>query len=242
MKRSQLGLITKNVFTGILPNRCVLCGLQSDLGYCRQCYLLLPRIVHKCHQCGRSLPKSSPNPHQCGLCLNQPPPYQSSFIPFFYSPPISNAIQNLKFHKDIAVGTALAEAFIEALDSPWSNVSEFPEVLTPVPLHKKRLKERGFNQSLYLAEKIGSKLGIPVNPDILLRIKNTEPQSNLPERQRNKNMRGAFEVTKPILKYEHVALIDDVVTSGNTVRAAAKLLKFSSVQTISVWAIAKTKF
>ena len=234
MKGFQLAQSLRHFISGILPSRCISCGSQSATGYCRRCYLLLPRIVHRCYQCGKVLTRTS----RCGQCLNAPPPFKSSFIPFVYSPPVSAAIQKLKFHQNFAAGRALAEAFVESFES---KAAHYPEVLVPIPLHSKRLRQRGFNQSLFLAKTIGLGLGISVDPHLLKRTRHTEPQSNLMEKQRKENVKDAFALAFRPPGYGHIALVDDVVTSGNTVRAAAKILKRSGIHEISIWAIAKTR-
>lgn len=113
-----------------------------------------------------------------------------------------------------------------------------PQLLVPVPLHPKRLRQRGFNQSLEIAKSLGRQLHIAVDKNALQRVIDTPSQHSLPYSQRRKNMKNAFQTTKPKLP-SHIALIDDVLTSGHTVGEAAKVLQRCGVDTIEVWTIAR---
>ena len=118
--------------------------------------------------------------------------------------------------------------------------SNLPECIIPVPLHPQRLRVRGFNQALELARIIAKQLNIPLNYSLCQRDKSTPFQSGLSAKQRKQNLKNAFIVTKPHA-YKHVAIFDDVVTTGTTVNELAKQLKNSGVETIEVWAIARTQ-
>ena len=122
---------------------------------------------------------------------------------------------------------------------------EKPEIIIPVPLHKKRLKERGFNQSVQIALPISKKLDIKINTSICRRIKNTKAQSLISVEKRKNNVKNAFEVNfksrKPRdLKSKHIAIIDDVITTGNTVKNLKKTLLDAGFSKIDVWCCAKT--
>ena len=114
-----------------------------------------------------------------------------------------------------------------------------PERLLPVPLHPARLRQRGYNQSLELARPLSRQLDIALDRSCFQRILNTPPQADLPRRQRLHNLRGAFRLSPPP-EARHVALVDDVVTTGSTVNELARLLLRAGVQRIDVWAVART--
>jgi ComF family protein len=113
-----------------------------------------------------------------------------------------------------------------------------PEAILPVPLHARRLRERGFNQSIELARPASRAFGLPLVRDLVKRSRPTSPQTALDIKQRRQNLRNAFVVDGKI-PYSHIAILDDVVTTGSTVNELAKVLRRSGVQTIQVWSIAR---
>ncbi len=171
----------------------------------------------------------------CHLCQSGLPWHQSTMIAFRYKPPINYWITQLKFHHQLVYAQYLGLLFSEKLKKR----SELPEVILPIPLHTRRLQKRGFNQSLEIAKHIKHAVSIPLNIHSLKRIKNTEPQSKLTETERHKNLAHAFRLVKPI-KAQHIALFDDVITTGSTIMAAYKILKHSGVTHIEIWCCAKT--
>jgi len=148
----------------------------------------------------------------------------------------SRAVQlvtRYKYYDHLSYSRLLAELLLARLvDIP------LPECLVPVPLHPVRLRERGYNQSHELGRILASRLGIPLRSEVVVRTRATCQQSGLDAKQRRKNIRGAFAVTTP-LEYKHVAIIDDVVTTGATANELARVLKKSGVETVSVWSIAR---
>jgi ComF family protein len=116
---------------------------------------------------------------------------------------------------------------------------EMPDLIIPAPLHIKRLRERGFNQASLLAKHLGKILKIPVDHHSLVKRKATANQAELTLKTRRTNLNGAFQVTRP-LTANHVAILDDVVTTGSTAREIAKTLKRNGVDYIQVWGVAHT--
>jgi len=114
-----------------------------------------------------------------------------------------------------------------------------PEIIIPVPLHRTRLRERGFNQALEIARPIARSLSIPVDYKSCERVRKTSAQSLLPAAERRKNIKGAFRVTRPIAA-RHVAILDDVMTTGHTVQELAATLRKAGVERIDVWVVART--
>lgn len=214
-----------------LPTRCALCAARGAHGFCAACRRLLPWILIGCEVCGAELPA----PGVCGGCQAQQPQYDHAIIPFKYREPIAAHIQMLKYHKQLRHASSLATMLCMRV---WKSMHPLPELLIPIPLHRKRLRHRGFNQSLEIARRVGKELGVKVSHASLERIKNTAPQTGLGKAQRERNVQGAFHAPRR-LSHTHVALLDDVVTSGSTVNAAARALKKAGVQTVSVWAAAR---
>jgi len=214
---------------------CRLCSLPSDdaSGLCRDCLADLPRNQHACPRCGAALAKYVVS--DCGECQRHPPQFDSTHIPYRYAPPLIPFITGLKFHGRLAEARLLAELFLSTLPT---NTLSLPECLIPVPLHSQRLRERGYNQALELARLLSQRLHLPIENKIVQRRLHTQPQSELSGDTRRLNMRHAFQLKTPVF-YRHVALIDDVVTTGSTVNELARVLRRAGVETIQVWAIAR---
>lgn len=213
---------------------CRLCSLPTtqESGLCPDCLADMPRIHQACPRCGGEL--ANVDSHSCGKCQRNPPWFDSSYIPYRYAPPLIPFILGLKFHGQLAEARLLAELFLASLPPTRS----LPECLIPVPLHAHRLRERGYNQALELARLLGQRLHLPVASHSVLRHIPTRPQSELTGDARRRNMRHAFRLHAP-LSYRHVAIIDDVVTTGSTVNELARVLRQAGVEHIQVWAIAR---
>ena len=170
----------------------------------------------------------------CGACQKHPPPYQSLQAAFRYEEPVRHLVQALKFGSRHAharvLGVLLAEHILTA--------GTRPEVILPVPLSGPRYRARGFNQSLEIARSVARQTGIPLDLAACRRIRTTDAQARLSADERRRNIRDAF-ATPAVLPYRHVALLDDVVTTGATVGELAKTLRRSGVQRIDVWACAR---
>lgn len=155
-------------------------------------------------------------------------------MPFRYAFPIDRLESRFKFRGDLAAGALLSALWLRAV-AP----DPLPAAIVPVPLSRERLRERGFNQALELARPIARALERPLLPRLLIRARHTIAQSSLGRRERLRNVRGAFALApgqKPPL---HVALLDDVLTTGATLRECAKVLRRAGATTIEVWAIAR---
>jgi ComF family protein len=222
----------------VLPPCCLLCGFASETGsdLCAGCRSDLPANSIACPVC--ALPLATPA-DRCGRCLKRAPPFERARIPFRYGWPLDRLVMRFKFDADLAAGRVLAEAFVDAIGRERGGV----EAIVPVPLHWKRLRQRGFNQSLELAKRIGRGLRMPVMQDALVRTRATEAQSGLDAVGRRRNVRGAFVArvaVSPLLqKARCVALLDDVVTTGATAIAAASALRRAGVRHVELWAIAR---
>ena len=201
---------------------------EKDLPINNACCVICAAPLISIHHLERSL--------VCGKCLKNPPNYTTSLIPHLYASPLKQLISQLKFHANLTYAPLLANCFLLSVRGRKNNL---PECIIPVPLHSKRLHDRGFNQALELARIVAHQLNIPLDHSLCQRNKETPFQSGLSAKQRKLNLKNAFLLTKPH-QYKHVAIFDDVVTTGTTVNELAKILKMSGVETIEIWAIART--
>lgn len=219
----------------LLPPRCILCGQPSAaVCICGPCKLELPWTGIHCRQCG--LPLTSPQDDICGSCIQSPPPFTRTVCPLRYEFPADRLVQLFKFNRQLACGRILSHLLCEyALESE----SDFPDVLIPVPLHNWRMIKRGFNQAYELGAYISKVLDIPLLATSLRRHRNTQAQSGLSSKQRRKNVRGAFYWHGSKQAGVHVALIDDVMTTGTTVSECARVLTRAGAKQVDVWVTAR---
>lgn len=177
---------------------------------------------------------------QCGSCLARPPRIHRCIPTFRYAPPLSKLINAYKHRASFAAGLNLASIMLKSLETELSNY-ELPQLLLPVPLHRNRLRERGFNQAWELSKFISLRLGIPADNSILRKTRHTAPQSALSKNRRRSNLRGAFAYReeRKFQYVNHIALIDDVVTTMNTVNEISRVLGSHGISRIEVWCLAR---
>ncbi|MBI5889660.1 MAG: ComF family protein [Nitrosomonadales bacterium] len=220
-------------FARLLPSQpCLLCGARSYDGICcAACDAGLPRLsAPHCPIC--ALP--APEGNVCGACLKHPPPFDHTVAAYRYAFPVDKLIQSLKFRDRLILVNYLGNALMK-------QVTARPDCLIALPLHPARLRERGFNQSLLLAACISRGLNIPLLGNACERVRNTPPQSSLPWKERDKNMRQAF-ACKPDadVRGKHVAIVDDVMTTGASIGELARALKQAGAREVSAWVVART--
>ncbi|HHH47543.1 MAG TPA: ComF family protein [Gammaproteobacteria bacterium] len=215
---------------------CVLCGEQGGAGLdlCHACHFDLPMVETACLQCAIPLPAAHPGGALCGHCQADPPPFERCLAPFAYRAPLDHLLQDLKFNRRLALARTFGRLMAEWLADHCDGL---PERLLPVPLHPARLRERGFNQSLELARPIARRLGLPLDIHGCQRLRNTPPQAELSAKQRRGNIKGAFGVTGT--PAGHIAIIDDVMTTGSTVRELARTLHKAGANRVEVWVCAR---
>ena len=170
----------------------------------------------------------------CPACLINPPRWQGLRAPLVYGPPVRNWLWQLKFDGAQHFARTLCEEITPLL----RDEQPLPEVLLPVPLHRARLRERGFNQALLIARQFGSALDLPIDATALRRTRATASQSGLSAAQRIDNLRGAF-AWQSGNDYRHVALVDDIVTTGATADAICRVLHAAGVESVRIWALAR---
>lgn len=191
-----------------------------------------------CLICGTTFPDSPAPSHLCGDCLENKKYFSYARAVFSYEDLILNSIHQFKYNRNISVGEMLA-SFMADFSFPDIDFTDY-SLLIPVPLHIKRLRERGFNQSLILANALEKKRRIPVNFSLLKRRKFTLTQTGSNRNERKQNIKGAFEVTdKRNIAGKNIILIDDVYTTGATINECAKTLVRAGAQKVAVLTLAR---
>ncbi len=222
----------------LLPPRCLLCGGPGMAGreLCAPCAGDLPRNRSHCAQCALPLARST---EHCGDCQQHPPAFDRLLAPLRYAYPLDGLITRFKFHHDLAAGIVLADLVADALLPRRAETALYPDLIVPVPLHARRLRERGYNQSLELAKRLAPAFGLRIDTAALARPRATAAQSELDAAARRRNVRDAFVADPARVHGRHIALIDDVATTAATVHECARALKLAGARAVSVYVIAR---
>lgn len=209
---------------------CLLCGNTGQQHiWCDACDAALPYLSgSRCPVC------ALPTLHSaiCGGCLHNPPGFKRTVAVYNYAFPLDKLVLALKYGEKLHLAKQMGEKIAK-------QITIIPDCLVAMPLHPTRLKERGFNQSLLLAMSIGRQLNLPVITFACQRVRNTPSQSNLPFKERSKNMRQAFSCIAAV-EGRHVAIVDDVMTTGATMNELALALLRAGAIEVSAWAVART--
>lgn len=223
------------------PSRCLACeapGLDG-LDLCAACAAALPWNRCACPGCALPLPEMG----ICGDCLRgdaalarrgRMAALSTVHAAFVYAAPLDRLLPRFKFHRDLAAGALLSQLMAEAVAT-----LPRPDAVIPVPLHRSRLRRRGYDQALELARPLARSLDLPARDDVLQRIRATTPQSELSALARRRNLKDAFAVKPGLRLPAHVVLVDDVMTTGATLHAAAGALKRAGVQRVDAWVCAR---
>ncbi len=220
------------------PTQCAVCRGWGRARLCAGCLERHANRAPRCRRCAIELPAG---PDVCGRCLLDPPPFERCVAAFDYAPPWDHPIARFKFHAALELGGVFADQIVDALQAPPAAAR--PELILPVPLAEARLRERGYNQAWELARRLGRRLRVPADATLLLRVRETPHQLALPTEARAGNVRGAFAVEprrRAELAGRHVALVDDVMTTGATVAEAARELRAAGAAQVQVWVLART--
>lgn len=208
---------------------CLLCGAYSGHdNICAACLAHLPYLQgERCKICANP----TMGAQVCGSCLAKPPRFNRTLAVFRYDFPIDALIQSLKYHENLALASSFAQMLVKAsADYPR------PDFIMPVPLHPAKLKERGFNQAQEIARIISKNMGIKMITS--RKTRDTPSQTSLPWREREKNIRDAFACDCD-LESRHVAIIDDVMTTGATLNELTKTLLGQGALEVSAWVVAR---
>lgn len=224
----------QNIQYALYPPRCLLCDAPGSAGrdLCPACLEELPHNPLACPLC--ALPLAVQEAGVCGHCLQQTAPLDGSTIPFRYAAPLDHLLLGLKFSQQLINARLLGALLADALQARGE---ELPDCIIPVPLHPARLRERGYNQALELARPVAERLGVPLREGLVVRVKSTAAQSTLERQERKKNIRGAFALRGDLP--DHIAILDDVVTTGSTVNELARVLRRGGAKRVVVWACAR---
>lgn len=231
----------------ILPPRCSVCeastakapnpwvcpGCWDDIAY------LGPPV---CYQCGEPLsapPEGIQSPmHRCGTCLLQPPVFDQARAIGLYRGALRQIIHAMKYQPIYGLTRPLAKLLQQQFSAYWTE--NIPDILVPVPLHCRRLRQREFDQALALARYLSRGVGIPCEAEALVRQRYTESQVGLNVTERDQNVRGAFDVQHPqSVRGKTVLLIDDVYTTGATAKACAQVLRQAGAERVNVYTLAR---
>jgi ComF family protein len=230
---TKLNKWMKNVLVDLGILRCVGCqnACEYNLRLCLSCNEHLPRLLHSCRTCAKPLSNGQPI---CGFCLKNGSLFDKVYVPFHFEQPINQWIAAFKFSSDLVSGQVLIDEVVAKLKSDGYDKNAS---VIAVPLHKKRLRERGFNQSALIASGISQTLGLANQSHLIKRIKDCGHQVGASKATREANVNQAFTCMGPVSS--SVIIVDDVMTTGATSRAVAKRLKKHGVTNIYLALIAR---
>ena len=237
MSGKHLSALFRQIGRGIFhetlnPRICIACEsiLEHSGAICCNCLKRLELETNPCKLCGLS---HSTGESICAKCLYDPPRWDRMIAPYAYRNLIRDLLIQLKFSDNLTI----ADSLTRQLSVQFKDQVP-PEVLIPVPLFKKRLIERGYNQAYEIARCLSIKLDIPLNQKSLIRTRHTESQSGLSAAKREKNIRSAFSFNNSA-NYKHVAVVDDIITTGSTLNEITRILKRAGVEKVEVWGLAR---
>lgn len=217
----------------LFPSKCVVCHRVLKEGYkslCERCEREMPRITEpRCRHCSK--PLWDLEKELCGDCEGRESALEEGIALYEYDAKLKQSIQNFKYHGELSVGDFFAKELVERYGE-WIRRRQ-PDLIVPVPVHRKRKQFRGFNQADYIAHKIGEQLQIPVSDDYLIRTINTKPQKELDNRLRVQNLRRGMAVRGRLHpKFQKILLVDDIYTTGATLEACASILHAAGAEKI----------
>jgi len=226
----------------LLPPACPLCGTElaaaSPAGFCPGCVAgIRPLTSPCCPRCALPYGTEDGSDHLCESCLRSEPPFQRVAALGLYEETLRRAVQRFKYEGTIILDRPLGGLLAEVVERDRTIRAD---LLIPVPLHRSRLQERTYNQALLLARVLGRRWRLPVPPRLLVRIRPTPPQQGLKAEVRRQNLQGAFALQRR-LNGERVLLIDDVMTTGATVRECSRVLLAGGAGEVSVAVLARAR-
>jgi ComF family protein len=223
-----------------IPSSCALCGCDSNTALCGGCRAqFFSHRPHRCKRCAITI--ATDDAGICGACLKQPPAFDATIVAVDYAAPVDQLVLGLKFGNRLELAPLFAGMMRDAmLDAP---PVALPQQLTAVPLGSQRLVERGFNQALEIAKPLARSLGITLEPRLVSRQRDTHAQAQLHPDERHKNIRNAFLVTGDaidLVRGRHVGVVDDVMTTGDTLNELAATLKRFGAVRVTNFVFART--
>ena len=218
------------------PSQCAICHSWPSQRVCEACVQRFAQPRPRCHSCALAVPEGV---RQCGACLLQPPPLHRCLAALDYAYPWAEVLAAFKFQGDPGWARALAPLL---RSTPWVEPTlEAADVVLPIPLATPRLRERGFNQALMVARWLSKALEIPYHEHALLRPYETVAQQDLDAKARKRNLLNAFALAPDAhVAGQHLALVDDVLTTGATAHSLARLLIGAGARQVDVYCLART--
>jgi len=221
-------LAWRTLLAACLPQRCALCAAASGgTLVCSDCDRALPRLPPACPRC--ALPTA--DGAVCGPCARRSSPFVRAVAVFAYAFPLDRLLQEFKYAGQLALASWFAEALAR-------QIRAWPDALVALPLAPERQRARGYNQAGEIARALARHGGVALS-NALVRIRDTTPQANLHGAERVRNMQGAF-AARSSLAGLRIAIVDDVMTTGATLRAAAIAARAAGAREVEVWAVART--
>jgi ComF family protein len=230
----QVYIWLKNVQT------CLLCDEQTDSisPICTPCESELPWLIDQCDRCALPMPMSGLT---CAQCTRHSPAFNEVVAPWLYDFPVDALVTRFKHQSKWPLGRLLAELLSQTLQHRFDEGLQRPDLLIPVPLATRRMRQRGYNQAAMLAGWLADHLQLRVEERVLKRIKETPAQQGLKAKARKRNLRDAFVLLDPArIRGKHIALIDDVLTTGSTADTLARLLISAGARKVDVYCLART--
>lgn len=246
--------LAKKLLSNLFPSRCLLCqktvdqqAISAHIEICSACFEGLPHNEVSCVHCALPLADELADNILCGRCIKKTPAFDYAYSALRYEDDVVRLMHQLKLGEKITYSRTFGEMLLQLLKQKLSQgnnqqILNKPDCLLPVPLHRSRLRQRGFNQSIELARVISKKLNIPIECDAINRNRSTPSQTGLDAKARRKNIKGAFSVKQKLtdkIKNKHVLIIDDVMTTGSTVNELARTLKRNGVARVGVLSFAR---
>jgi ComF family protein len=212
---------------------CVLCQQyhRGRFAVCEPCHTLITPLGPACRHCAEPLPDAAFL--VCGRCCQKKPWVDSVFTAYRFEEPLRTLMHEFKYRQGLHLSSYFSQLMLNALPSDLYKT----DCLVPVPMHPKRIRQRGFNQSAVLTKQLSRALKLPFSLSYCRKMTNTAPQASLNATERKKNLRGVFQAKQG--SYQHITLIDDLLTTGSTANELAKTLKAQGVQQVNLWCCAR---
>ena len=226
-----------------IEGNCWLCQQPLKLPYqgiCSFCIKSLPLMPNCCSRCALPYEFHTEQRLECGRCLKQPPAWQHLITVSPYQAPLRKLIHRYKFNKQSQLALVLARVFLLYwLMGYRQNRWKKPDLLITIPLHSRRLRQRGFDHMALIGQNLSRWLNIPYSGNSLMRTRDTLAQITLEREYRLNNLKDAFTLTTTVSGL-HIAIIDDVITTGATMNTAAQLLICAGAHTVDAWSLCRT--
>lgn len=246
---------TRHSIEWLLPERCHLCDAPSQTAQalCKECRLALNNqrlTVHSsCSRCALPLTAEATSRVFCAWCIRQRPLFERCIAASVYASHSARLVNRLKHSMQLPAARIIADEMVRSIKTSYgadpsrqsgsTHTTSHVDLVVPVPLHRRRLRQRGFNQAIEIGKPLCAQLSLPLALNACQRLRDAHPQQGLSRRQRARNLRGAFTATCEVTG-KHVALLDDVVTTTSTANAATQSLLDAGAISCEVWCFART--